>query len=163
MATQASGMETADLSSTEREAARLAQANTPIEYSQPLEVRSSELQRVWTKTIAGGPYKRSSYYKKIAVLTLSFHPDFDDLGDGVQEEVGRLSNLFRKSFNYPVKNVKLRPAEDAQVVINDEVARFVRKHHGLNHLLIVYYAGHGRPGENHGELVVFKYLGLLVV
>ena len=51
-----------------------------IVCSTPLEVRSSELQRVWTKAMAAGPYKGSSSYKKISVLTISWDPKFDDMG-----------------------------------------------------------------------------------
>ena len=155
-------MEAKNLRSTDRESGRIAPLNIPIEYSDLQEHRTSEQQRIWTKTIADGPFKRSPYYKKIAVLTLSFHRDFDDLGDGVQSEIDNLSSLFRESFNYPVENFELRPEEDAQVIINARVAKFVCDNRGPDTLLIVYYAGHGRPGTNHGELVVFKFVGMLL-
>ena len=144
-------------SSTPQESSPQAQTDG-IVYSTPLEARSSELQRVWTKTTAAGPCKGSSFYTKISVLTISWDPHFDDLGDGVQDEIKRLEAVFKDTFNFSVTNVILSVSDDPQVCLNDEVGTFVRRSHGPDHLLIVYYAGHGRPGTSHGELVVFKYV-----
>ena len=131
----------------------------PVEYSRPLEIEASELQRVWTKTRHNGPNKRSSSYKKISVLTLSWRPDIDDLGSQLQDEVNRLSDTFRNEFNYPVTNYQIGPNRP-QSAVNYKVAKFVHKNSGPGHLLVIYYAGHGRPGEAHGELYMIRYVEL---
>lgn len=44
------------------------------------------------------------------------------------------------------------PDKSAQVQANKHLADFVYDHDGANTLLIIYYAGHGQPGDVPGGL-----------
>ena len=77
------------------------------------------------------------------------------------EEVKSLQSVLEKLFNF---HVQVEPLDNhiekkLQVRINSIVAQFVEKHDGPNTLLIVYYAGHGRPGSYYGHLELFGSVG----
>jgi hypothetical protein len=44
------------------------------------------------------------------------------------------------------------PRRTAQAQVNKHLSEFVFDHDDTNTLLIIYYAGHGRPGESSGGL-----------
>jgi hypothetical protein len=45
----------------------------------------------------------------------------------------------------------------AQIQLNKHLANFVAERHDENGLLIVYYAGHGIPGNTPGQLTLAGY------
>jgi hypothetical protein len=73
------------------------------------------------------------------------------------EQVSNLEEVFSKHYNFRVFKTQLdislptRP----QVLINYEVASFVKQQDAEDTLLILYYAGHGTPGRTPGQLKLF--------
>ena len=105
-----------------------------------------------------GPYKTSSAYKKVEVLLLCWERSCDDLA--TKNEVDKLKATFENRFNYhvDVKYLDATIERRLQVRVNGMVAKFVDEHDGPSTLLIVYYAGHGRPGTEYGNLEFFGYV-----
>ncbi|MCJ1396466.1 hypothetical protein MMC18_009356 [Xylographa bjoerkii] len=99
--------------------------------------------------------KDDSEYQVLWILLLRWEKNSNDLT--TLEEVDKLKSVFEDSFRYSVqiqhldKNIEQR----LQVQVNAIVAKFVGDHDGPNKLLIVYYAGHGRPEEFYGSLELF--------
>ena len=91
-------------------------------------------------------------YKKVAVLTLSWHLEVDELK--VQPEVDALSALFSNSFNYLVTNIILHPHQNLQVKVNAILTQFVLDNDGPEHLLIVYYAGLSAFRKTYGDFFI---------
>ena len=114
------------------------------------------------KHISGsGRHETSTAYKKVAVLLLRWGDNIDDLGTRV--EVESLKATFEDRFNYHVeiKNLELssrKSLSSLEVRVNGLVAKFVDDHDGPSSLLVVYYAGHGRPGTQYGDLELFRYV-----
>lgn len=106
-----------------------------------------------------GPWKNTSTYKKVEVLFLCWAKNSDDMA--TKEEVNHLRSVFESRFNYHVeiKELDNHSEKKLQVQINSIVAGFVGSHDGQNTLLIVYYAGHGRPGDYYGSLELFGSVG----
>jgi hypothetical protein len=73
------------------------------------------------------------------------------------EQISNLEEVLSKHYNYRVFKTQLditlpkRP----QVLINFEVANFVKEQDAEDTLLILYYAGHGTPGRSPGQLRLF--------
>ncbi|KAM0799442.1 hypothetical protein BDR22DRAFT_855393 [Usnea florida] len=113
----------------------------------------SEYQVLWSKKMdEGKKYNRSSTYTNAAVLLLSWDEACDDLA--VKEEVSKLQNTLRGRFNFhtQISNLDTKNEKRLQVQVNLIVANFIATYDGPNTLLIVYYAGHGRPGDRYGHL-----------
>lgn len=55
------------------------------------------------------------------------------------------------------------PNKSAQKQINHHIQMFVYREEGPNNLLIVYYAGHGKPGPGYGFLELAGYFHLPLV
>ena len=113
----------------------------------------SEYQVLWSKKMdEGKKYNRSSTYTNVAVLLLSWDETCDDLA--VKEEVSKLRNTLegRFSFHTEMSYLDTKNEKRLQVQVNLIVANFIGAHDGPNTLLIVYYAGHGRPGDRYGHL-----------
>ena len=97
-----------------------------------------------------GNYSRKSLYTHVAVFLLYWEDgDLD-----VYDEVNGLVDIFENHFNYSVEHGPLK-GPYAKIQINALVSNFVYRHDGPGKLIIVYYAGHGRPGESHGSLELF--------
>ena len=75
----------------------------------------------------------------------------------IEEQVKKLDELFRQSFNYPTKVVELQNASKPQLQLNLAVMKFVRKYNGPHNLLIVYYTGHGSFHETSELLELHAY------
>lgn len=130
-----------------------------IDYEGDERKNDSNLQVLWSKVMDRGPYKNPSTYRKVEALFLSWAKNSDDLA--TREEVNRLKSVLETRFNYHVQ-LKLLDnyiERKLQVRINKIVAEFVDEHDGTNTLLIVYYAGHGRPGSYYGSLELFGSVG----
>ncbi|KAL8687200.1 MAG: hypothetical protein Q9218_006564 [Villophora microphyllina] len=94
-------------------------------------------------------------HQKVAVLMLCWEERSCDLD--TLAEVSRLSSVFEESFGYDVSTLYLDPKQEQrlQVQVNAKFANFIATHDGPNTLLMVYYAGHARPGKSSGILELF--------
>ncbi|KAH8198233.1 hypothetical protein TruAng_007617 [Truncatella angustata] len=121
------------------------------DYQDEAETRDSKLKAVWDNQM-GDLENKYIPYKNAFVLLLSWHKDIDDLK--TDKEVTALEDLFKQKFMYKTIRKTLRndPRRSAQAQVNRHLAEFVDDHDDTNTLLIVYYAGHGRPGNVPGAL-----------
>ncbi|KAL6718277.1 hypothetical protein ACLMJK_004365 [Lecanora helva] len=122
----------------------------------------AEYQVCWSNTMEKGSYKNPSSYQKVEVLLLCWADNSNDLV--TKEEVNRLKRVFTEDFHYHTHTEYLDATIEKrlQVQVNAKVAAFVDAHDGRDTLLLVYYAGHGRPGSYYGALEMhgfFEYLG----
>ncbi|MCJ1244330.1 hypothetical protein MMC30_001528 [Trapelia coarctata] len=123
-----------------------------VHYENEDEKQNSAYQIAWSKAMEAGPYRASDSYENGAVLLLSWDKDFDDLD--VQEEVNALGAVFTDIFHYKLHNecLKSDTGSTPQAQVNKAVADFVAEEDRPKRLLIVYYAGHGTPGNMPGDL-----------
>ena len=100
-----------------------------------------------------GKYRKSSNYDKVEALLLCWKEECNDL-ENTEEEVTRLKLVLENKFRYhaTIEHLDSNVEGRLQVKLNYLVARFVEAHDGPNTLLIVYYGGHGKPGQLQGEL-----------
>ena len=119
------------------------------------ETADADYQRAWSEVMEKGPYKNPSSYTNCAVLLLCWEEHSNDLD--TEKEVNDLKLLFETKFKYVVerKYIDNRSPKRLQVQANAIVTDFINTYDGPHTLLIVYYAGHGKPGEKHGDLVCF--------
>ena len=122
------------------------------------EKEDSDLQLLWSKIMDEGEYTNSSTYTKVEVLLLCWAESCDDLT--TKKEVEDLKATFENDFNYhaTIEYLEITFEQRIQVRVNAKVAAFVDAHNGPNTLLIVYYAGHGRPGQKYGHLELFGFV-----
>ena len=125
-----------------------------IKYEDAFEKLNSEMQVAWSEVMDDDYYTTSTMYEHVEVLTLSWENEVDDLE--VSGEIRALTDVFRDTFNYHVTNETIKKHEKikAQMYINAIVANWVLKYDGMKTLLLVYFAGHGRPGKENGELEI---------
>lgn len=130
----------------------LPQDLSAVDYESEDEKEDSDLQLAWSRVMDEGKYKTSSTYTKVEVLLLCWEHSCNDLT--TQGEVDSLKAVFENRFNFhaEIKYLDTNIEQRLQVRVNAIVAAFVGKHDGPNTLLIVYYAGHGRPGGEYGSL-----------
>ena len=126
-----------------------------VDYGSRDEKEDSEYQILWTSIMDKGPYRKPLSYEKVEVLLLRWKDDCDDLG--TKQEVNDLSNVFKTLFGFNVTIECLNDESDLQLSINAIISSWTYKHHApdKNTLLIVYYAGHGKPGLTPGEMRLF--------
>jgi hypothetical protein len=137
-------------SESSNKAGPVAQKAKSVQYTRKEERDASELQITWNNVMDQGNYRRKSLYTHVAVLVLYW-----EKGDlNVHDEIKGLVDIFENQFNYSVEHGPLK-GPYANTHINKLVASFVHTHNGPGTLMIVYYAGHGRPGEFHGSLELF--------
>ena len=127
-----------------------------IPYEDEYEKLNSTMQVTWSNVMElnSGVYTGSTRYQHVHVLMLSWERQFDDLN--VQGEVDALRTVFRDTYNFNVVHKQLIRKEKrrTQTQINRIVADWVDDNDGLKTLLIVYFAGHGRPGTKEGDLEI---------
>ena len=130
----------------------LPRISSTIDYESQDAKEESEYQRCWINTMDKGPYKNPSTYQKVEVLLLCWADNVDDMA--TKHEVNRLKEVFTTKFHFNAHTEYLdtRTGPKLQLQVNAKVAAFVLAHDGLHTLLIVYYAGHGRPGHYYGAL-----------
>ena len=128
-----------------------------VDYDSADEVDASEFQIAWSKIMDEGNFFKPSGYNKVEVLLLCWDQGSVDLA--TQEEVESLRAVFVDKFGYNATVAKLdaNAQKRLQVQVNAKVAKFVEDHDGPNTLMIVYYAGHGKPGKYFGDLELFGY------
>jgi hypothetical protein len=88
-------------------------------------------------------------------------PYFNDTNKTNSSKVQRLKNVFENIYNYNVESVQIDsrlPFPRPQAQANLAVAQFVSLNDKENTLFIVYYAGHGSPGKDLGELNLTGYV-----
>ncbi|KAM0799439.1 hypothetical protein BDR22DRAFT_855388 [Usnea florida] len=121
--------------------------HSPVKYETE---DDSDLQLAWSKIMDEGAYKTSSTYTKVEVLLLCWNPSCSDTT--TKDEIDGLRDVFEGKFNYhaEVQYLDTIVGQRLQVRVNSIVSAFVGEHDGPNTLLIVYYAGHGRPGTEAG-------------
>ena len=128
--------------------------HTITELEQKNETIDSDYQTLWTNVMEEGSYKKSSLYENVAVLNLYWSKDSSDMD--TKKEVDEVEEVFKELFSYTVvtKCLVEKGGQRVQVQVNDIVAQFVRAYDNTSvpTLLIVYYAGHGRPGYVYGDL-----------
>ncbi|KAG0645504.1 hypothetical protein D0Z07_8738 [Hyphodiscus hymeniophilus] len=96
------------------------------------------VQAVW-------PKRHEIRYSKAQVLLLSWEDD--DLG--VKEEIIDLRHVFENFYRFDVEEHKI-PSEKPDKNVKRKVLEFLNKD-GDDTLLVVYYAGHARSGEQSNE------------
>ena len=133
-----------------------------VAYDSAEEEEASRHQVLWTNIMDEGKYQNPSLYDKVEVLLLCWKdPDMD-----TTSEVDDLRTVFVDDFGYHATTEFLdaNSEKKLQVQVNYRVAKFVEEYGCCsNTLLIVYYAGHGGPGEFFGDLVLHGYaLGSLL-
>ena len=75
-------------------------------------------------------------------------------------KVQKLKNVLENIYNYNVESVQIdsRLPASPQAQANLAVAQFVHLNDKEDTLFIVYYAGHGSPGKDLGELNLTGYV-----
>lgn len=70
-------------------------------------------------------------------------------------QIEQLEHIFTENFRYTVykKSLNAVPGKAAKVLLQKYIADVVWEIDEPNSLLIVYYAGHGNPGEN-GDIIL---------
>ena len=124
-------------------------------YDSAEEEEASRHQVLWENTMAEGKYLNPSLYDKVEVLLLCWAVSDMDTTAEVQE----LRDVFEEDFGYHTTTEYLHAdwRQKLQTQVNALVATFVGVHDGPNTLLLVYYAGHGGPGEYFGDLKLVAY------
>ena len=140
---------------TMKPAISLPQDPSPVDYESEDETGDSDLRLLWSRVMDEGKYKCPSTYTKVAVLLLCWEHSCTDVA--TKDEVDDLKAIFENRFNYhaEIKYLDTTIEQRLQIRLNAIVANFVNEHDGPNTLLIVYYAGHGRPGGKYGNLELF--------
>ena len=118
-------------------------------------IEDADYKVIWNLTMDNGNYGQPSAYEKVEVLLLCWAQNATDLK--TTEEVNALKLVLEGRFNYHTTTEYLdsNKQQRLQVPLNTKVAAFVGAHDGPNTLLIVYYAGHGKPGKTRGDLEMF--------
>lgn len=86
-------------------------------------------------------------YKSVSVLAL-YWQDADH--PGFQQEARSLGRLFSKKFHYDVDYFAI-PSANSHVELDTRINLLLQQRGHLDHLLIIYYGGHGDPDNNIGE------------
>ncbi|KAL8848727.1 MAG: hypothetical protein Q9221_006271 [Calogaya cf. arnoldii] len=125
-----------------------------VDYDDEDEQLNSDCQLVFDQN-AQVSRQSSWLYDKVAVLLISWDGSCDDLNTkGETFKVDDIARMFRETYKYKVQNVRLKSngVRLPQVQVNKSIADFVYEEDGPSTLLLVYYAGHGTPGQRHGSL-----------
>ena len=135
------------------ESAQYPKSSSIVRWDNDNEKQNSLMQLAWDKKMQEGKqYTSTKCYKEVHVLMISWEESSDDLK--VKREVETLGNVFKEYYNFAVHPVLLRnntnklPRHQIQKYVGD----FVYDYDSPKALLIVYFAGHGTPGDHSGEL-----------
>ena len=99
-----------------------------------------------------GNYQDPTTYTNIVALLFGWEDHCNDME--TKDEVHRLEAVLKDDFHYKTQTEFLDSRPGLQLRVNARVAVFVEANDGPNTLLIVYYAGHGRPGNYPGSLIL---------
>ena len=133
----------------------VASISSQVDYESQEAKDNSEFQVLWSSIMDKGSLRNQSTYKKVEVLLLCWADGSDDIGP--EGEIARLQSVFEKQFGYgtQVGYLDVKVKKKLQIQVNGKVAAFVEAHDAPNTLLIIYYAGHGGPGDHYGEMHIF--------
>lgn len=92
-------------------------------------------------------WKAYNEYKSTSVLIL-YWEDSDNAG--FQEEAIRIGELFEKDFLYNVDYYAI-PSINSHRRLDTKINTFFDEHEGPDHLMIIYYGGHGDADDDHGH------------
>jgi hypothetical protein len=75
-------------------------------------------------------------------------------------QVQGLESVLSNTYNYKVESFVIDSRQKAlpQIQANQAVANFVADNDEEDTLFIVYYAGHGSPGKDRGDLKMSAYV-----
>ncbi|KAI1443636.1 hypothetical protein F5Y02DRAFT_196717 [Annulohypoxylon stygium] len=99
-----------------------------------------------TRAIEAAWPKRRISYADIHVLMITWEET--DM-PGMKKEIKRLSSVFSDVFGYNIHGVTI-PTSKPDLRVRREVDDFIEDYGQEDNLLIVYYAGHARPGLRSG-------------
>ena len=134
-----------------------AEVNDQVNDQISQEVHDAQYQVLWSKTMDRGDYQDPNTYTNIVALLFCWEDHCNDME--TKDEVDRLRTVLEDDFNYKTQTEYLDSSPGLQLRVNAKVAVFVRDNDGPNNLLIVYYAGHGRPGKYPGSLILTGLVG----
>lgn len=99
-----------------------------------------------------GKYIKASAYTNVEVLILCWEESCDDLA--VRDEISQLQATLEDYFNYhtQVSYLDTSIKKSLQVQVNSMVAKFIAVYDSPSTLLLLYYAGHAKPGRYYGSL-----------
>ena len=86
---------------------------------------------------------RAQKYVATAVLILTWK----DTDLKLEDEWNSLREMFQLTFNYQVKSYSI-PSARPQIQLGIAVNSFLMEHGKPDHLIIVYYGGHGGPTKD---------------
>ncbi|KAF2260730.1 hypothetical protein CC78DRAFT_584513 [Lojkania enalia] len=115
------------------------------------EKKKESERQAWFQNAADEVLNIPTTYLSVAVLIVRWHEDVDDMRNGHDDEIRKLTNLFRGRFNYICEQVKLETSKNPQNELNFAISQHIRNYDGPNNLLIVYYTGHGRLDQLPGD------------
>ncbi|KAF3018198.1 hypothetical protein E8E14_012038 [Neopestalotiopsis sp. 37M] len=121
----------------------VSQIHAHIATEQWLEDLSDAVRAAWPER-----FKR---YSKVAVLMLSW--ENGNIGNN-STEFWRLKKVFSNEFNYEVHTWQI-PLKRPGFQLTQRVQQFVEQYFGRDNLLIVYYAGHARRGDQPGSYPIW--------
>ncbi|KAI1089103.1 hypothetical protein F5B19DRAFT_468778 [Rostrohypoxylon terebratum] len=99
-----------------------------------------------THAIGAAWSKRRVTYSDVHVLMITWEET--DM-PGMKKEIKRLSSVFSDVFGYNIHGVTI-PTSKPDLKVRREVDNFIEDYGQEDNLLIVYYAGHARPGLRSG-------------
>ncbi|OTA97449.1 hypothetical protein M434DRAFT_275372 [Hypoxylon sp. CO27-5] len=90
--------------------------------------------------------KRHIIYFDVHVLMITWEKN--DIPH-MEKEIDRLRSVFEDGFCYTIHQLKI-PLSNSDLIMRRKVDDFISDYGGRDNLLIVYYAGHARPGTYSG-------------
>lgn len=137
-----------------------------IHYGDKSEQENSKGLITWKQNFRNSN-KSGSLYEEVKVLLISWDVSSDDLNTKEEvsasktfgqwsptvKQVERLEQLFQDTFKYKVQKVLLTSeGKPPQQQMIHHISDFVWFEDAPRTLLIVYYAGHGSPGQAYGQI-----------
>lgn len=153
-----------------QEESRLVDSSGPALEDTAQSERAALMQSWWDEAIVRN-MDLPDGYSKVAVLIVKWDEELDELKTGQEacitrpttlrrairltgQQAKELEGIFKNRFRFDAQTVELNVASKPQHQINRHLSGFIEQHDGPNHLLIVYYTGHGVYRED------LKYLDL---
>ena len=157
-------------------------ATSRVQYEDESEKSNDALRHVFNEQMEeAGQYNKSSFYKKVKCLLISWDDDCDDLHTGPEVgfshlscsprlmiQVAALANVLENEMHFKVTRALLNNDGKhlAHLQVVHHIVEFLWDEDGPQTLLLFYYAGHGSPkslrGKSHGlTLTGSVYLSLL--
>lgn len=133
------------------------QHHSTIDYESDEEIDNSRYQIAFNDTMERYNLNNPLTYQKVEVLLLQWAKKSTDLSSALDDEVKRLKAVLEQKFHYHAVIECLESQSNVmlQAQVNMIISNFTYKHQDPETLLIIYYAGHGKPGHVHGELRLF--------